>query len=65
MKPNDKTCLVTRSKCYLMLGNSTKALADSESALENDEDGKGKDIRVSSGFYAYFLFIDNLGLIDI
>ena len=50
MKASDKTCMLTRSKCYLMLGNSNKALADAESAMENDEDGKGKDIRVSSGF---------------
>ena len=62
MKPNDKTCLVTRSKCYLMLGNSNKALADAESALEVDEEGKGKDIRVSSAFMwmcVYFL-VDTL-----
>ncbi|KAK7507840.1 hypothetical protein BaRGS_00000805 [Batillaria attramentaria] len=44
MKPGDKTCLVTRSKCYLMLGNSESALTDSEAALDQDEDGK-KDIR--------------------
>ncbi|XP_025086327.1 tetratricopeptide repeat protein 25-like isoform X4 [Pomacea canaliculata] len=44
MKPGDKTCLVTRSKCYLMLGNSQAALADAEAALDQDEEGK-KDIR--------------------
>lgn len=45
MHPGDKTCLVTRSKCYLMLGNSQAALTDAEAALDQDEDGK-KDIRV-------------------
>ncbi|XP_059176254.1 outer dynein arm-docking complex subunit 4-like isoform X2 [Physella acuta] len=44
MKAGDKTCLVVRSKCYLMLGNAEKALADAEAALEQDEDGK-RDIR--------------------
>lgn len=44
MKQGDKTCLVTRSKCYLMLGNSEAALNDSEAALAQDEEGK-KDIR--------------------
>ncbi|XP_055874374.1 outer dynein arm-docking complex subunit 4-like isoform X1 [Biomphalaria glabrata] len=44
MKPDDKTCLVIRSKCYLMLGNAEKALADAEAALSQDDDGK-KDIR--------------------
>ncbi|XP_070187782.1 filaggrin-like isoform X3 [Littorina saxatilis] len=45
MKAGDKTCLVTRSKCHLMLGNSAAALADAEVALEHEEVGKGKDIR--------------------
>ncbi|CAL1526419.1 unnamed protein product [Lymnaea stagnalis] len=44
MKGGDKTCLVVRAKCYLMLGNAEKALADAESALEQNEDGK-KEIR--------------------
>ncbi|XP_076458744.1 outer dynein arm-docking complex subunit 4-like isoform X2 [Babylonia areolata] len=43
MKPGDKTCLVARAKCFLNLGNSEAALADSESALKNEEGGK--DIR--------------------
>jgi hypothetical protein len=29
----DKNCLVTRSKCWLQLGNAENALADSETAL--------------------------------
>lgn len=45
MKNGDKTCLVVRAKCYLMLGNAEKALADANAALEQDEDGK-RDIRV-------------------
>ena len=34
MKPDDEHCLVTRSKCYLQLGNSQAALTDAEAALE-------------------------------
>lgn len=56
MKPGDKTCLVTRSKCYLMLGNSQAALADAEAALDQDEEGK-KDIRVSSAWVSVLIFI--------
>ncbi|KAH9524770.1 Tetratricopeptide repeat protein 25 [Bulinus truncatus] len=44
MKPEDKTCLVIRSKCYLMLGNAEKALTDAEAALGQEDDGK-RDIR--------------------
>ncbi|XP_012939490.1 tetratricopeptide repeat protein 25 isoform X2 [Aplysia californica] len=44
MKPEDKTCLVVRAKCHLMLGNSEKALEDANTALDQDEDGK-RDIR--------------------
>lgn len=54
MKTGDKTCLVVRSKCYLMLGNAEKALADAEAALEQDEDGK-RDIRVGYIFFIFFL----------
>ena len=45
MKNGDKTCLVVRAKCFLMLGDSEKALIDSDEALEQSEEGK-KDIRV-------------------
>jgi hypothetical protein len=34
----DKNCLVTRSKCWLQLGNAENALADSETALLQDKD---------------------------
>ena len=32
--PHDEHCLVTRSKCYLQLGNSQAALTEAEAALE-------------------------------
>ncbi|BFZ01390.1 hypothetical protein BsWGS_04429 [Bradybaena similaris] len=44
MKNGDKTCLVIRAKCHLMLGNSDQALADANAALDQDEDCK-RDIR--------------------
>lgn len=37
MKANDKDCLVARSRCYLMLGDSEKALGDAESSLQEDK----------------------------
>ncbi|RUS85830.1 hypothetical protein EGW08_006382 [Elysia chlorotica] len=45
MRNGDKTCLVVRSKCFLMLGNSERALEDADSALEQDEEEKIRDIR--------------------
>lgn len=44
MRNGDKTCLVVRSKCFLMLGNSERALQDADAALEQDEEGV-RDIR--------------------
>ncbi|GFS07544.1 tetratricopeptide repeat protein 25 [Elysia marginata] len=44
MRNGDKTCLVVRSKCFLMLGNSERALEDADAALEQDEEGV-RDIR--------------------
>lgn len=45
MKPDDQHCLVTRSKCYLLVGNAEASLTDAETALrEND-----KLIRVKTG----------------
>ncbi|XP_060553244.1 outer dynein arm-docking complex subunit 4-like isoform X4 [Ruditapes philippinarum] len=38
LKPDDKQCLVIRSKCYLQLGNAEASLADAEKALEKDKD---------------------------
>ena len=35
--PNDKHCLVARSKCFQRLGKPAKALADTELALQQDE----------------------------
>ncbi|KAI5742616.1 tetratricopeptide repeat protein 25 [Diaphorina citri] len=37
LNPTDKNALVARSKCYLLLGESQKALEDAETALENDK----------------------------
>lgn len=37
MKPDDQHCLVTRSKCYLQVGNAEASLADAESALEQNK----------------------------
>ncbi|CAG2212974.1 TTC25 [Mytilus edulis] len=34
----DKNCLVTRSKCWLQLGNAENALTDAEEALREDKD---------------------------
>ena len=58
MKSGDKTCLVTRAKCFLMLGDCDKALVDVESALENDEENKGKDMRVFLLYFFYFFVHD-------
>lgn len=33
LSPNDKTALLSRSKCYLLLGEPQKALEDAESVL--------------------------------
>ena len=38
MNMDDKNCLVTRSKCWLQLGNAENALTDSEAALLQDKD---------------------------
>lgn len=37
MAPNDQGALISRSKCYLQLGEPEKALADSETALGIDK----------------------------
>lgn len=36
-KPEDRPCLVERSKCYLQLGDTTAALADAEASLKEDK----------------------------
>lgn len=36
LTPDDKNCLVARSKCHLQLGDSTAALKDAEAALKED-----------------------------
>ncbi|XP_029293478.1 outer dynein arm-docking complex subunit 4 isoform X2 [Cottoperca gobio] len=37
LKPDDKTCFVGRSKCYLKMGQSENALKDAEASLEEDK----------------------------
>nr|XP_046272370.1 outer dynein arm-docking complex subunit 4 [Scatophagus argus] len=37
LKPDDKTCFVGRSKCYLKLGQPGSALKDAEASLKEDE----------------------------
>ncbi|XP_052237350.1 outer dynein arm-docking complex subunit 4-like [Dreissena polymorpha] len=37
LKPEDQHCLVTRSKCYLQVGNAEASLADAEAALEQNK----------------------------
>ncbi|XP_026888967.2 tetratricopeptide repeat protein 25 isoform X1 [Electrophorus electricus] len=36
LKPDDKNCLVARSKCYVKLGESAKALKDADASLKED-----------------------------
>ncbi|XP_033998675.1 tetratricopeptide repeat protein 25 [Trematomus bernacchii] len=36
-KPDDKTCYVGRSKCYLKMGQSENALKDAEASLKEDK----------------------------
>ncbi|XP_063759788.1 outer dynein arm-docking complex subunit 4 isoform X2 [Eleginops maclovinus] len=36
LKPDDKTCYVGRSKCYLKMGQSENALKDAEASLKED-----------------------------
>ncbi|KAL5006143.1 hypothetical protein ScPMuIL_017301 [Solemya velum] len=38
MRPEDKGCLVTRSKCWLQLGNADNSLIDAEAALDQDKE---------------------------
>ncbi|XP_054464136.1 outer dynein arm-docking complex subunit 4 [Anoplopoma fimbria] len=37
LKPDDKTCFVGRSKCYLKMGQSESALQDAEASLKEDK----------------------------
>ncbi|XP_034395257.1 tetratricopeptide repeat protein 25 [Cyclopterus lumpus] len=37
IKPDDKTCCLGRSKCYLKLGQSESALIDAEASLKKDK----------------------------
>ena len=38
LTPNEKNCLVSRSKCYLQLGDMQSALMDAEASLEEEKD---------------------------
>lgn len=43
LRPTDKNCLVSRSKCFLQLGDARSALADADTSLKEDSDFfKGK-----------------------
>uniref|UniRef100_A0A8C1WSZ8 Outer dynein arm-docking complex subunit 4 n=1 Tax=Cyprinus carpio TaxID=7962 RepID=A0A8C1WSZ8_CYPCA len=38
LQPDDKNCLVARSRCYLKLGDAESALKDAESSLQDNKD---------------------------
>ncbi|KAG8446675.1 hypothetical protein GDO86_014215 [Hymenochirus boettgeri] len=38
LQPNEKICLIARSKCFLKLGDPESALKDAETSLETDQD---------------------------
>jgi tetratricopeptide (TPR) repeat protein len=35
-QPDDRACLIARSKCYLQLGDANEALKDAETSLKED-----------------------------
>uniref|UniRef100_A0A8C8GWQ7 Outer dynein arm-docking complex subunit 4 n=1 Tax=Oncorhynchus tshawytscha TaxID=74940 RepID=A0A8C8GWQ7_ONCTS len=37
LQPDDKNCLVARSKCYVKMGDSDNALRDAEASLYEDK----------------------------
>ena len=37
LQPEDKSCFVARSKCYLQLGDASAALQDAETSLKEDK----------------------------
>ncbi|XP_076629207.1 uncharacterized protein LOC143345716 [Colletes latitarsis] len=47
LEPNDKTALIARSKCHLLLGEPQKALQDAESALQH----KLKSVNMAKAMY--------------
>ena len=38
LQPDDKNCLVARSKCYVKMGDSENALRDAEASLKQDKE---------------------------
>ncbi|KAK6311585.1 hypothetical protein J4Q44_G00172490, partial [Coregonus suidteri] len=38
LQPDDKNCLVARSKCYVKMGDSDNALRDAEASLKEDKE---------------------------
>ncbi|KAA0705826.1 Tetratricopeptide repeat protein 25 [Triplophysa tibetana] len=38
LQPDDKNCLVARSRCYVKLGDAENALRDAETSLKNNKD---------------------------
>lgn len=53
LQPNDKNCLVARSKCYVKTGDSVNALLDAEAALKED-----KEFFKVYAFFCCFLLTD-------
>ncbi|KAL0197965.1 hypothetical protein M9458_006505, partial [Cirrhinus mrigala] len=38
LQPDDKNCMVARSRCYLKLGDAESALKDAETSLKDNKD---------------------------
>ena len=38
LKPMDKSCLVARSRCHLLLGDNNAALIDADASLADDHE---------------------------
>lgn len=58
-KPEDRPCLVERSKCYLQLGDTTAALADAEASLKEDKTYHRVMFYYASHLLAILLYICN------
>ena len=51
-QPEDKPCLVARSKCYLQLGDATTALQDAEASLKEDKNYHRGLLQKAEALYA-------------
>jgi len=38
LRPEDKACLVARSRCYLKMGDTDNALRDAQTSLKEDKE---------------------------